>query len=141
MNNLPDVLLENIFERLSLEDILTCACVCSQWNQIINQDIFWKRLLYKHFDIQPSEERLKSSMMVMWRGDKWFPCFWGEVTCCYVFKPFPFVLGCGVVTPYGFKFDSSYKNVVIALEKLKILSLRYTLLICLLYTSPSPRDS
>ena len=113
MSNLPDVVLENIFERLSTEDKLTCACVCSQWNQMINQDIFWKRLLYKHFDIEPSEERLKSSLIDEWRK---FYC---------VFNPFPFVLGCGVVTPYGFKFDSNYKSLVI----------------CLLYTSPSPRDS
>ena len=63
MNNLPDDLLENIFERVSLKDVLTCTCVCSHWNQIINKDIFWKRFMYKHFEIESSEEQLESSVI------------------------------------------------------------------------------
>jgi len=124
MNTLPDIILENIFQWISLKDILTCTCVCSHWQQIINREIFWKQRLHSHFDIEPSEERLESSIMKEWR-DNWYQYFKDDEGECYVFDPFPVVLGCGVVAPHEFKVDSNYKNIFIALEKLKILSMRY----------------
>jgi len=63
--------------------------------------------------------------MKEWRDD-WCPYFAKEGDDnCFEFKPFPYVLGYGVVTPHGFEVNNNHKNLVIALEKLKILILMY----------------
>ena len=124
MNKLPDVILENIFQWMRLKDLLICTGVCFRWKQIIDQEIVWKRILYKHFDVKPSEERFQSSIVRYWKSS-WFPGGNNRGNeICYIFHSSPFVLGCGVVAPHGFQVDNSHKNLVIALEKLKILSFR-----------------
>ena len=123
MNNLPDELLENIFQWINITDVFTCVCVCLHWRNVINREIFWKRLLSRKFDVEASEEKLKSSIINQWKNG----CFasTGTEDILYVFEPFLSVLGCGVVTLHGYKVDSNYRNLVVGLEKLKILSIRY----------------
>ena len=129
INSLPDDLLAQIFQWSSncLKDVFTIMRVCLHWNEIINQEFFWKRFFCRHFHsdlIEPSDEKFDSSIMTYWRDD-WYPYFAekGEENC-YVFKHFPYVLGCGVVTPYGFK-AKNYKNLILALKRLKTMSTRY----------------
>ena len=125
INSLPNDLLAQIFQWMSLKDIFKCMTVCLHWKEIINQDFFWKRILYRDFDIEPSKEKFELSILKEWRDD-WDPYFTekGEENC-YVFKHLPNVLGCDIITPSDFKVDKNYKNLAVALEKLHIMSKRY----------------
>ena len=42
INDLPDLVLENIFQQLSSNDLIkNGVLVCKKWNRIINDDLFW----------------------------------------------------------------------------------------------------
>lgn len=48
---LPDNLLLNIFEYLSLRNVLDASQVCYQWHRIAFDEFLWRDLFYRHFKI------------------------------------------------------------------------------------------
>ncbi|VVC92522.1 unnamed protein product, partial [Leptidea sinapis] len=44
-NNLPDELIISIFKYLSIDDLLTCKCVCVKWRKLSLDPMLWRRLL------------------------------------------------------------------------------------------------
>lgn len=62
-SELPDSLLLSIFMNLSVEDMSRVSCVCRQWSRVGTDELLWKSLFYKHFDvIDSSVERPTDSL-------------------------------------------------------------------------------
>ncbi|XP_028403663.1 uncharacterized protein LOC114526287 isoform X3 [Dendronephthya gigantea] len=97
---------------LSTKDVLRCLQVCKQWKAILSEQIFWKNYIRKRFDLKEiTNEPELDGLLVVWRDrEEWF-CYYDDQDDPYVIRPFPSMLKCGVVVPFGLdpmSFDSKH---------------------------------
>ena len=51
---LPDSIILNILEFLQFQDVATVAQVCSQWRRISGDEMLWRQMFLKHYNLPPS---------------------------------------------------------------------------------------
>ena len=52
---MPENILLTIFERLKVKDLISCSEVCVRWNQLCEDQLLWKKLIIKQFDVEIPE--------------------------------------------------------------------------------------
>lgn len=55
---IPDPILLQVFQHLTAKEILTAGLVCKDWCRVSYDDILWKNLVYRHFKIDRSVEKM-----------------------------------------------------------------------------------
>lgn len=53
-NSLTDPVLLNIFEYLRPIDVVNAGATCKHWNEVSYDELLWKHLFYKNFNISPT---------------------------------------------------------------------------------------
>lgn len=70
----PDPVLLNVFGTLRAEDLRSCSLVCRSWRSLCLDNLLWKRIFHRDFDVEPGARRTlaggdQASAKVDWRKE------------------------------------------------------------------------
>ncbi|XP_026397092.1 putative F-box protein At3g16210 [Papaver somniferum] len=111
MSRLPEGILENIFLRLKVKNLLRCRCVCKAWRDLICSPSF----IYKHLNVNNTIRILVScnGLLCIYSSNtpddvSFVITIWNPSSNEYKQLPRPSKKACYDIDYYGFGYD--YKN-------------------------------